>query len=377
MTRPVVHGRGQGDPAPGRGQPDYVPEWDQEEAHLNEWPEDAADWAEPGYAPGPDRGRPSARGRTGAAVRERRQAPARDQEQLAADRAAKLERAEHRAGPYRNRIDNWMEHTYKFGGSQIKRKTIALILMGIPGPLPMFFMSRAIIEQNQNTLQALEADVFGTGSLLLLILTLTVTPLTIVSRQRWFVPLRKWYGIVLAFNATTDGVTASIVNQFRGGVVGRLTGHTFLLVGLVMVSILFPLMLISNNRCQKWLGKYWRSLQKLTYVVWGLLFLHLILLEGFGPQNGTNGPSSGFDPFPFNVFHQRVYELAACSLPLFLLRLGPVRRWVKGKQDAGQRWVVHATFAPLWALYILFFAFILNEEIFKGVSAFRLQPIGG
>ena len=124
------------------------------------------------------------------------------------------------SGPVPNRTDNWMEHTYKFGGSQIKRKTIALILMGIPGLLPMFFMSRAIIDLNQNTLQAVEADVFGTGSMLLLILTLTVTPLTIVSRQRWFVPLRKWYGIALVFNATTDGVTASIVNQFRGGVVG-------------------------------------------------------------------------------------------------------------------------------------------------------------
>ena len=77
------------------------------------------------------------------------------------------------------------------------------------------------------------------------------------------------------------------------------------------------------------------------------------------------------------MFHQRAYELAACSLPLFLLRLGPVRRWVKRKQDEGHRWAVHAAFAPLWALYILFLAFILNEEIFKGVSAFRLQPVGG
>jgi hypothetical protein len=38
---------------------------------------------------------------------------------------------------------------------------------------------------------------------------------------------------------------------------------------------------------------------------------------------------------------------------------------------------VYLTLLPLAALYILFLAYILNEEIFKGVSAFRLQPVGG
>ena len=213
------------------------------------------------------------------------------------------------------------------------------------------------------------------GSMALLILTLTVTPMVALTRQHWFVPLRKWYGIVFACTATTDAVLAALTSSFTGGVIGRLTGHTFLLAGFMMVSLLFPLLLISNNRAQRWLGKYWKPLQKLTYAIWGLLFVHLALLEGFGFQNGTNGPSSSFDHNP--VLHQRLYQLTACSLPLLVLRLPPVKRWVAQQQRAGRERAVYLTFLPLAALYALFFAYIVNEEIFKEVSAFRLQPVNG
>jgi methionine sulfoxide reductase heme-binding subunit len=275
----------------------------------------------------------------------------------------------------RNPVDAWMDYGFKFAGSYVKRKTVALFLLGLPALAPIFFISRAIIELDSSTLNSVEADVLGTGSMSLLLLTLTITPLVTLTGQHWFVPLRKWYGVMFACTATTDAVTASITSSFAGGVVGRLTGHTFLVVGFVMVGIAFPLLLISNNRAQRALGKYWKSLQKLTYLIWGLLFLHLALLEGFGFQHGTNGPGSGVDGTP--IVHQRVYQLTACSLPLLLLRLPPVKRWVARQQEAGRERVVYLIFLPLAVLYVLAFAYIVNEEIFKGVSAFRLQPVGG
>lgn len=268
-----------------------------------------------------------------------------------------------------------MDQSFKFGGSSLKRKTIALILLGIPALAPFFFMSRAIVEANSNTLNSVGNDVFGTASMALLILTLTVTPMVTLTRQHWFVPLRKWYGIVLACSATTDAIFSILVGTFAGGLVGQVAAHTFLTVGLLMVMILIPLALISNNRSQRWLGRYWKPLQRLTYVIWALLAVHLALLEGLGPQHGTDGPSASLDHDP--ILHQRLYQLVACSLPLLLLRLPPVKRWVARKQSEGKAWVVNATFLPLLALYVLFFSFIVNEEIFKGVSAFRLQPVNG
>lgn len=292
-----------------------------------------------------------------------------------AARRRSAEQARERPPTAKNPVDAWMDQDFKFAGSVIKRKTAAVFLLGIPALAPLFFMSRAVIELNSSTMNQVEADVLGTGSMALLILTLTITPVVTLTRQHWFVPLRKWYGIVLGCTATADAILAAITTSFAGGVIGRLAGHTFLLVGFVMVSLLFPLLLISNSRAQRRLGKYWKPLQKLTYVIWGLLFLHLALLEGFGFQNGTNGPGSGFDHNP--VLHQRLYQLTACSLPLLLLRLRPVKRWVARQQKAGRERAVYLTFLPLAALYILFFAYIVNEEILKGVSAFRLQPVNG
>jgi len=154
-------------------------------------------------------------------------------------------------------------------------------------------------------------------------------------------------------------------------VFGRLAGHSFLLVGFVMVVLLIPLFLTGNNVAQRWLGRYWKPLQKLTYVVWGLLFLHLALLEGLGFQHGTNGPSGAVDGNP--IMHQRLYQLSACSIFLVVFRLPRVKRWVTDKQKAGQEWKVYLTVLPLAALFILGFAFMLNEEIDKGFGAFILR----
>src|SRR5262249_23211266 len=127
----------------------------------------------------------------------------------------------------RNSADAWMGREIKVAGSFIKRKTGALFFLGVPALAPRVFMSRAGIERNSNTMNQVEADVLGTGWMLLLILTLTIPPLVTLTGQRWFVPLRKWYGIVLGCTATADAVLASITSSFTGGVIGRLTGHTF------------------------------------------------------------------------------------------------------------------------------------------------------
>jgi DMSO/TMAO reductase YedYZ heme-binding membrane subunit len=139
--------------------------------------------------------------------------------------------------------------------------------------------------------------------------------------------------------------------------------------------ILAPLALTSNNRAQRALGKHWKPLQRLTYVIWGLLFVHLALLEGLGFQHGTNGPSSGLDGDP--IFHQRLYQLTACSIPLLLLRLPPLKPWVARKQAEGKQHEVYLRLLPLAILFVVGYGFVINELLFKGISAFREQPVGG
>lgn len=268
----------------------------------------------------------------------------------------------------RNAVDAWMAGRTRLLGSPVSRRTIALWILGAPALVPVTLMAPAVITANTNTMNNAVADVLGTGAEALLLITLLITPIVTITQQRWFVPLRKWYGIMFAVTAITDAIIASITTSFAGGVVGRMAGHSFLLAGFTMVLLAIPLLAISNSPAQRWLGKYWKPLQRMTYVIWALLYVHLALLFGFGLSPAEAGDG---DP----LFHQRLFQLTACSIPLLLLRLPPVRRWVGTQQKDGRQWLVNFTFLPFAFLFLLGFVFIVNEEIFKGIAAFSLHPI--
>lgn len=271
----------------------------------------------------------------------------------------------------RNRADAWMDQEFTFLGKNIKRQTAVLFFLRIPAFAGMFFIARDIFAANGPVLNADEADVLGTSSEINLMITLLITPMVTVTGQRWFVPLRRWYGVMFGLTAVTDATTAAITTDFAGGVFGRLAGHSFLVVGLTMACLLVPLIATGNSWAQRKLGRYWKPLHKLTYVIWGLLWLHLALLEGLGFQTGTNGsgncPPCDGDP----IMHQRMYQLTEMSLLLLVLRLPPVKRWIAEKQKAGEQWLVYTAVLPLFLLFMVGFTYIVNEEIFKGTFAIR------
>ncbi len=272
----------------------------------------------------------------------------------------------------KSRVDEWMEVTFKFGGSRIKRKAVALLLLGAPAVAPLFFMLPALVTLNNNTFSVSVDDTLGTGAEACLFFCLLVTPLVTLTGQRWFVPLRRWYGIMMACCAIGDATAAGITDNFAGGVFGRLAGHTFTLVGFTMVLLVIPLLLTGNPWAQRKLGKYWKQLHRMIYVIWALLACHLMLLEGLGFESGSNGSGFAGDGDP--VFHQRFYQYSACSLFLLTLRLPPVRRWIAARQKEGRNWLVWVTIAPIFALFVFGMIFILNEEIFKGIDSFRETP---
>jgi sulfoxide reductase heme-binding subunit YedZ len=265
-----------------------------------------------------------------------------------------------------------MERDFKFGGSRIKRKAVALILLGAPAAVPLFFMLPALLTMNENTFSGSVDDTLGTGAELCLFLCLLVTPLVTLTGQRWFIPLRRWYGIMMAACAIGDALAAGLTDTFAGGFLGRVAGHVFELMGFMMVMLVIPLLITGNHWAQRRLGRYWKPLQRLTYVIWGLLFFHLSLLEGFGFERGNNG--SGFAGDGDAIFHQRLYQYSVCSLFLLTLRLPPVKRWIAARQREGRNWLVYLTITPIFALFVFGMIFIVNEEIFKGIDSFREMP---
>jgi len=229
-------------------------------------------------------------------------------------------------------------------------------------------MARPWLELNpKDTLTLVEADVLGSAGIFCLFVALSITPLITLTGAQWIAPLRRWYGIWFAIIGLADTTTAAITTDFAGGVFGRLAGHTFLLTGFFIITLALPVLATANTPAQRKLGKYWKRLQRMTYVIWFFAVVHLLLLDGFKPFGADDG-----DGMP--IFHHRFYQAVAISIPLILLRLPPVRRWVGEQRAEGRQWVVWATFAPLIVLYVTAFAFIINEEIFTGTMAFTLNP---
>jgi hypothetical protein len=64
-----------------------------------------------------------------------------------------------------------------------------------------------------------------------------------------------------------------------------------------VVLIAVPLPATANTPAQRLLGRWWKRLQRVTYVVWGMIVLHLLLLDRLTPFGGDAGDG---DP----VFHQ-------------------------------------------------------------------------
>jgi DMSO/TMAO reductase YedYZ heme-binding membrane subunit len=267
----------------------------------------------------------------------------------------------------RQSADAWMNQQSRLIPG-LKRRKIALFLLRLPAFLPFIFTLRGWMVLNaKDVLTTTEADVLGTGGEACFLLAVTITPLITLTGQRWFAPLRRWYGIMFAVIGLSDSITASVTGDFAGGPIGRVAGHTFLMSGFLVILLALPVLVTANTPMQRALGKYWKRVQKVTYVIWGMIILHLALLDGFRPFDGPQGDG---DP----VFHQRFYQIVVISLPLVILRLPPVKRWITEQREAGQRWKVWVAFMPLILLYVLAFAFIINEELFTGYKIITMTP---
>ena len=244
-------------------------------------------------------------------------------------------------------------------------RSTALFAFGLPALAPIIMMAPPVFTGDSAVLDNIANDVLGSAGACLLFAMLLVTPLSFLTKSRWFNPaLRQWYGIMFGVTIIIDAIIAAFDASFANGVVGRLAGHTFLAVGFTMVCLSIPLLATANRWSLKQLGKYWRPIQrKGTYAIWALLGLHLTLLEGFGVSHGnTLGP----DGVPYRFFHQRLYQFLAVSLFLVTFRLPLIKNWVNRKRAAGQMWKVWLLSFPLLALFGLGYAFLVNELMFKG-----------
>jgi sulfoxide reductase heme-binding subunit YedZ len=207
-----------------------------------------------------------------------------------------------------------------------------------------------------SNISASTADVLGTSTFLIFVAMLAVTPVHTITGWRWHMVLRRDYGIAMFFTAATDLTLAAITtgDTFPGSPLTRIGGHSFLLAGTLSTFLLVPLVITANRPAQRWLGRNWKAVQRVTYVVWATVLVHLFLLFGLS-----------------TIF---LYAVAV-SIPLAFLRVPPIRRW----WDSARRMGAHRTLRvvgtiALASLFVAGYAPLVHELAVKGGAAFVQHP---
>jgi methionine sulfoxide reductase heme-binding subunit len=200
------------------------------------------------------------------------------------------------------------------------------------------------------------ADVLGTSSLLLFVTMLAVTPVHTMTGWRWHLILRRDYGVAMFFTAGTDLILAALTtgDTFPGGPLGRIAGHIFLVFGTLSVFLMIPLTLTANRRAMHWLGRHWKSVQRLTYVLWVTILIHLAFLFGLS-----------------SIF----LDAIAVSAPLAVMRVPAVRRWWHSARRARAHHLLRVGAAvALIGLFSVGYTQLVAELAAKGSAAFVQRP---
>ena len=119
----------------------------------------------------------------------------------------------------------------------------------------------------------------GWAALLMLMLTLAVTPVRTLVKWNWLAPSRRTLGLCAYLYAVLHFLTYLVDQGFSWGYIADdIVEHPYVTVGFTALVILTPLALTSTRAAIRRLGKRWQKLHRLVYVAAGLGVLHFLWL---------------------------------------------------------------------------------------------------
>lgn len=153
-------------------------------------------------------------------------------------------------------------------------------LVALTIPLGFYFFST-----NKAVFASIASVADTIGSIALYLFLLTLLP-GILQRFKVFpllsasiVLFRRQIGILMFLVAAMHSMYISTIVAISTGNVGPESLPPNGLAGMVTMLVLLPVWLTSNDISQKKLGKFWKSLQRLTYVALFVIFFHVALVE--------------------------------------------------------------------------------------------------
>ncbi len=118
----------------------------------------------------------------------------------------------------------------------------------------------------------------GTGALWMLLLTLSLTPLTRLTRWKGFTLIRRQLGLWTLAYATLHMLSyALFILGLDWAMLGsELVKRPYIIVGMLALIGLAALGATSNRWSMRRLGKRWKTLHRLAYPILGLILLHFL-----------------------------------------------------------------------------------------------------
>lgn len=116
----------------------------------------------------------------------------------------------------------------------------------------------------------------GTWTLVGLLLTLSITPLRMLTRLNWLIRFRRLLGLFAFFYACLHFTTYVWLDQFfdPASIARDIIKRPFITVGFGAFVLLIPLTATSSQRAMKLLGRNWQRLHRLVYLIAALGVVH-------------------------------------------------------------------------------------------------------
>ncbi len=158
--------------------------------------------------------------------------------------------------------------------TQIKRikKLIFLICLI---PLMRLFWLGFQDDLGANPVEFIEHST-GYWALFILLVTLSLTPIRLLSKTAWVMQLRRMLGLFMFFYACLHLVIYVVLDYslLWDEIYLDIVEHPYIIVGLLAFILTIPLALTSTNKMIKRLGKQWKTLHKTVYLIAVLGVVH-------------------------------------------------------------------------------------------------------
>lgn len=109
----------------------------------------------------------------------------------------------------------------------------------------------------------------GYWTLFILLVTLSLTPIKLLTKTAWIIQFRRMLGLFMFFYACLHITTYLYLdyNFLWEEIIEDITKHPYIIVGLLAYLLSIPLAFTSTNAMIKRLGKKWKTLHKSVYLI--------------------------------------------------------------------------------------------------------------